>query len=90
MFSSYRAKFSKTKGGITVQEKLKNQKKEDYVTQESFVSNLIKIFLGNLEEKMMFTFEMYDFDQDGFISAEDVRIMMSYMPFKREDDTNRV
>lgn len=26
---------------------------------------------------------MYDFDSDGYISAEDVRIMMSYMPFNR-------
>ena len=27
---------------------------------------------------------MYDFDNDGYITAEDVRIMMSYMPFNRE------
>jgi hypothetical protein len=25
----------------------------------------------------------YDFDGDGLITPEDVRIMMSYMPFKR-------
>ena len=30
---------------------------------------------------MKFTFEMYDFDNDGLITPEDVRIMMSYMPF---------
>jgi hypothetical protein len=27
---------------------------------------------------------MYDFDNDGFITAEDVRIMTSYMPFNDE------
>lgn len=32
---------------------------------------------------MRFTFNMYDFDDDGFITPEDVRIMMSYMPFDR-------
>ena len=32
---------------------------------------------------MRFTFNMYDFDNDGFITPEDVRIMMSYMPFDR-------
>jgi Ca2+-binding EF-hand superfamily protein len=32
---------------------------------------------------MKFTFNMFDFDNDGFISPEDVRIIMSYMPFNR-------
>lgn len=26
---------------------------------------------------------MYDFDNDGLITPEDIRIMMSYMPFDR-------
>jgi hypothetical protein len=32
---------------------------------------------------MRFTFEMYDFDNDDFVTPEDIRIMMSYMPFNR-------
>ena len=28
-------------------------------------------------------FYRYDFDDDGFITPEDIRIMMSYMPFNR-------
>ena len=32
---------------------------------------------------MRFTFNMYDFDGDGYITPEDIRIMLSYMPFKR-------
>ena len=39
--------------------------------------------MGDLSQKMKFTFNMYDFDNDGLISAEDIRIIMSYMPFKR-------
>lgn len=27
--------------------------------------------------------QRYDFDNDGFITPEDIRIMMSYMPFNR-------
>jgi len=26
---------------------------------------------------------MYDFDNDGYITPEDIRIMLSYMPFNR-------
>ena len=60
-----------------------NLKKEDFITESSFVKNFTQVFLGDLDQKMKFTFEMYDFDSDGYITPEDVRIMMSYMPFNR-------
>jgi Ca2+-binding EF-hand superfamily protein len=31
---------------------------------------------------MNLTFKMFDFDNDGFITAEDVRLVLSYIPFK--------
>jgi len=58
-------------------------KAQEHVTEKAFTDNLIKIFAGDLDSKMKFTFEMYDFDQDGLITPEDIRIMMSYMPFQR-------
>lgn len=62
---------------------MEERKQGQYVTQESFIRNFTQIFIGDLEGKMRFTFNMYDFDDDGFITPEDVRIMMSYMPFDR-------
>ena len=56
----------------------------DYITEQQFVENFKTIFMGDLDQKMKFTFDMYDFDNDGFITPEDVRIMMSYMPFNRD------
>lgn len=41
------------------------------------------IFIGSLDDKIKFTFRMYDFDNDGLITPEDIRLLMSYMPFKR-------
>jgi hypothetical protein len=64
-------------------QKLLNLKKEDFITESSFVKNFTQLFIGELDAKMRFTFEMYDFDNDGFITPEDVRIMMSYMSFNR-------
>lgn len=55
----------------------------EYVTEQSFVNNFIKIFIGDLDTKMRFTFNMYDFDNDKYITPEDIRIMISYMPFQR-------
>ena len=39
---------------------------------------------------MKFAFEMYDFDNDGYITAEDIRIFMSYMPFNHNVQFNNV
>lgn len=30
-------------------------------------------------------FDRYDFDSDGLISKEDVRMVLSYIPFKKEE-----
>lgn len=68
---------------MNAKKNLEQKKKEEFVTQKSFVSNFTKIFIGDLDTKMKFTFQMYDFDNDGWITPEDIRIMMSYMPFNR-------
>ena len=58
-----------------------HKKKDENVTETAFFDNFRKIFIGDLDEKIKFTFKMYDFDNDGFITPEDIRILMSYMPF---------
>jgi hypothetical protein len=83
MFSNFKSKYLNDHGG-SPKEKLVSKNKEDFITQESFVRNFVKIFLGDLESKIQFTFEMYDFDNDGFITPEDIRIMMSYMPINKD------
>ena len=35
---------------------------------------------------LAFYFYRYDFDNDGLIQREDVRILLSYVPFKSEED----
>ena len=62
---------------------LEDKKKGDFVTEKSFVDTFCTIFMGDLESKMRFTFRMYDFDDDGYVTPEDIRIMMSYMVFNR-------
>lgn len=39
--------------------------------------------MSDLDTKMKLTFQMYDFNSDGFISEEDVRIVLSYVPFTK-------
>lgn len=40
------------------------------------------MYASGLEEKMKLAFEIYDFDSDGKISAEDVRLVLNYIPIR--------
>lgn len=43
------------------------------------------VYASTLDEKMKLAFEIYDFDSDGRISAEDVRLVLSYIPIRNSD-----
>ena len=39
-----------------------------------------KVYYSNLETKIKLSFDMYDFDRDGYITREDVRLILSHIP----------
>jgi Ca2+-binding EF-hand superfamily protein len=51
-----------------------------YVDLKSFVRGFFKVYYSSVEEKVKLAFEMYDFDTDGYIDKEDVRLVMSHIP----------
>ena len=48
------------------------------------------IFIGGLDEKIKFTFKMYDFDDDGYVNPHDIQLFMSYMPLNQNIDLKQV
>lgn len=58
-------------------------KSDGRVSQEKFVNTLITVYSSALEDKMQLVFNIFDFDCDGKISAEDVRLVLSYIPIRR-------
>jgi Ca2+-binding EF-hand superfamily protein len=40
------------------------------------------LFSESFEKLTPFIFNLYDFDKDGLVSKEDVRIVLSYVPLK--------
>ena len=48
----------------------------DVMQQGSFLTNLTKIFVSDFDTRLRFTFNMYDFDNDGLISHEDVQMVL--------------
>ena len=47
---------------------------------KEFINGLFKIYFSSFDTKMQLCFDIYDFDHDGQISREDVRIILLYLP----------
>ena len=49
---------------------------------------LFKIYYSDFDEQVKLVFDIYDFDRDGYITKEDVRIILSYIPVLRDKDVD--
>lgn len=54
--------------------------KEERIDQDKFVKLMLEIYGSNLDGKMSLVFKVFDFDSDGKITAEDVKMILSYIP----------
>jgi hypothetical protein len=64
---------------------LMDPKAKGYISKANFLSGMDFIFMSDLETKLKTTFQMYDFNNDGFITPEDVRILLLYAQFNRDE-----
>ena len=53
---------------------------DGYVDYREFLTGLLRIYCSTFEQKTKFVFEIYDFDQDGYISKNDIQTILSFMP----------
>jgi len=58
--------------------------KTEYIELREFIHGFFKVFYSNLETKMKLSFDIYDFDRDGLISREDVRLILSHIPIEKQ------
>jgi Ca2+-binding EF-hand superfamily protein len=45
-----------------------------------FIEGMTTLFSDSTDKIEKFIFHLYDFDKDGLISREDVRVVLSYIP----------
>lgn len=57
---------------------------DNYIDLKEFVYVLFKIYYSDFDEQVKLVFDIYDFDKDGYITKEDVRIILSYIPVLRD------
>ena len=49
---------------------------------------MLTLFTGTYDRLVKFIFNFYDFDKDGFISKEDIRTVLSYVPLNTKHKYN--
>lgn len=65
-----------------------DQDKNDYLDVDEFCNGMTILFCENFDKLVRFIFFFYDFDKDGFISKEDVRTVLSYVPLNTKKSVN--
>ena len=61
-----------------------NGNKEERIEQANFVKLMLEIYSSDIDGKMNLVFKVFEFDGDGKISSEDVRMILSYIPRSRD------
>ena len=61
---------------------------DNYIDLKEFVYVLFKIYYSDFDEQVKLVFDIYDFDKDGYITKEDVRIILSYIPILRDREVD--
>ena len=52
---------------------------------KEFIDGLNMLYYGSFKQSAKIIFNMYDFDKDGVINKEDIKILFSYLPLKNEE-----
>ncbi len=59
--------------------------KDEHLDSSEFVDGMLTLFSENYDRLVKFIFNFYDFDKDGFISKEDIRTVLSYIPLNTKN-----
>jgi len=57
-----------------------NRTNTGYLTNTEFIDGLTTLFTETFDKLNKFIFDLYDYDKNGSINREDVRIVLSYIP----------
>jgi Ca2+-binding EF-hand superfamily protein len=55
-----------------------------YIDFIEFFEGMMTLFAGNYDDLTRFVFILFDFNNDGYISSEDIRLVLSYIPINND------
>ncbi len=53
---------------------------QQYIDQKEFMKAMFRIYYSPLETKFKLVFDMFDFDNDGVVTREDLHLVLSHIP----------
>ena len=53
---------------------------DSYITLHEFLEGFFSIYCSTFDEKTKFIFQIYDFDNDGFITKDDIATILNSLP----------
>ena len=59
-----------------------------FLSLNDFIYNMLTLFSSNFQKLIEFVFKFYDFDNNGKITKEDVRVVLSYVPIYKKSKNN--
>jgi len=62
----------------------------DSIELNEFVESMKTLFYDEYEKNTRFIFDFYDFDNDGKISKEDIRVILSYITLEYSDNKGQI
>ena len=60
--------------------KLMNKSNKGFLTPEEFISGMCILFCEEMNSLLNFIFKFYDFDEDNYITFDDIHAVLSYLP----------
>ena len=66
-----------------------NNEDEDYLSGENFIENMLNLYTGNIEYLFKLIFNIFDFNNKGNISYEEVSLILSYIPIRHANYNNK-
>ena len=61
-----------------------DQDRDGFLNPKDFIYGMKKLYNGSFEETIQIIFELLDFNSDGIIEKDDVKIMLSYLPLRTD------
>ena len=65
-----------------------NKEDRDFIKLDEFQKGMKILFCGDFDQTSKFIFDFYDFDNDGKINKEDIRVVLSYITLDESSGKN--
>jgi len=57
-----------------------DRNKDQYAGRDEFIAAICRLLSKSFDDKIKIVFEIYDFDNDGIVPREDMRVILSSVP----------